>query len=265
MYALIDVTRGSRAANFADASLPGPTFCFGDDITLRTETVGNLFDLVLRERVVHIRGTPTSGKTVLSRLLYSHVQQHHPMYTVLHVTWIPIKDRTVPEKVWVDFICRHSRGRVDPQNFMARSDVIVIIDEAQLSYASNDQGIWIECIKNQSQTTVGPYFALFSSFGSASSTTLEIVGSAPVTLEKRQRVSLIPQPNWPHDISLCFTPEEVQDLCERLIGNRNFTVEPDALEHLFVQTNGHPGLTDALLRSLFDRRVSTSPGPRGNV
>ena len=136
-----------------------------------------------------------------------------------------------------------------------------MIDEAQLSYAEDDQSIWIECLKTQSQSGIGPYFILFSSFGSATETALEIAGSAPITLEKIQCVSLIPQPSWPHDISLCFTLEEVQDLCRRMVGNRNFTVTRDVLEHLFIQTNGHPGLTRALLQGLFELPVSTSPVP----
>jgi hypothetical protein len=142
---------------------------------------------------------------------------------------------------------------------MGRSDVIIIIDEAHLSYASNDQTIWIECIKNQVQATVGPHFALFSEFGSASTTALEFAGSSPVLLQSSQNVSLIPYPDSPHEISLFFTPGEVIDLSKRLIGNRNFSLGLDALLHLFIQTGGHAGLTHGLLRSLFDRPVCKSP------
>ena len=203
---------------------------------------------------------------MLSRLLYSHVRQAHPKYTVLHVTWIPIEARLPSERFWDKFLCSHSNDypveqRVDSRNLLSRSNLVIVIDEAQLSYAKNDQSIWVECLKTQSQSESGPYFVLFSSFGSATNTALEIAGSAPITLERVQRVSLIPQPDWPHDISLCFTPEEVQDLCSRMVGNRNFTVAPDVLEHLFIQTNGHPGLTRALLRYLFELPVSTSPVP----
>jgi hypothetical protein len=142
---------------------------------------------------------------------------------------------------------------------MGRSDIIIIIDEAQISYAYDDQAIWIECIKNQAHATFGPHFVLFSEFGSASNITLEILGSSPVTLESSQRVPLIVHPDSPHEISLYFTSEEIMELSRRLIGERNFSINQDALNHLFIQTSGHPGLTDGLLRILFDRPVSRSP------
>ena len=213
--------------------------------------------------MVHIRGTPTSGKTVLSRLLYSHVREYHQEYTILHVTWVPIGARAPSERHWENFLCNHSNNypldqRVKPGSLRSRSDLVIVIDEAQLSYSKNDQRIWVECLKNQSQSTFGPHFALFSSFGSASDTAITIEGSAPVTLEKIQRVSLIPQPGWPHDISLCFTRDEVRDLGHRMARDRGFNIDSDVLEHLFIQANGHPGLTAALLRSLFELPVRTS-------
>jgi hypothetical protein len=142
---------------------------------------------------------------------------------------------------------------------MARSDVIVIINEAHLSYARKDQSMWIECIKNQAHIKAGPRFALFSSFGSATNTVLWIPGSSPVTSERRQRVSLIQQPNWPHQVSLFFNAGEVIDLSKRIIGNRKFSLDSDSLEHLFIQAEGHPGLTHALIRNLFGRPVSSNP------
>jgi hypothetical protein len=108
----------------------------------------------------------------------------------------------------------------------------------------------------QKDKSVGPYFILFSSYGSASNVVLEIKGSAPVDLMTEQRVPLTPQPGWPHDIALCFTIQELRDLCQRIIGQRGFTVDADVLEHLFILTNGHPGLTRGLLLSLLDREVS---------
>jgi hypothetical protein len=151
-------------------------------------------------------------------------------------------------------MCIKSLGHIRPLEIMSRSDLLIIVDEAQSSYAETD--FWLECIKNRLDETDGPLIILFSSFGSASSTVLQVSGSAPITLEAEQRVSLTPLPNWPHDIGLCFTPEEVRDLCWKLIGERNFTVHPDVLERLFVLTDGHPGLTKGLLRSLFERKVS---------
>jgi hypothetical protein len=85
---------------------------------------------------------------------------------------------------------------------------------------------------------------------------LKIANSAPIQFLPAQRVSLTQSPDWPHDLALCFSPEEVIDLCQKIIGTRRFTVAPDVLEHLYIMTNGHPGLTVCLLEGLFDRPVS---------
>jgi hypothetical protein len=47
---------------------------FGSEFTPRAKTVAALFRLLLKQRVVQVRGTPTSGKTVLSELLRVHIE-----------------------------------------------------------------------------------------------------------------------------------------------------------------------------------------------
>ena len=130
-----------------------------------------------------------------------------------------------------------------------------IIDEAQLSY--EDVDFWLSCVKEQAGDTPGPnlYLAL-SSYGSASATVLQIPGSSPIQLKERQRVSLTVQPGWPHELALYFSLEEMQDLTKRMIDGRSFTVRTDVLNTLSLHTNSHPGLTKALLCSLFDHPVS---------
>jgi len=46
-----------------------------------------------------------------------------------------------------------------------------------------------------------------------------------------QRVPLTPQPDWPHDITLYFTGEELRDMCQRIVGKRGYTIDLDVLEH----------------------------------
>jgi hypothetical protein len=152
----------------------------------------------------------------------------------------------------MEFLCNSSSGRIQLKEFWNLGSVIFVIDEAQLSYL--DELFWIECIKEQKTRTSGPHFVLLSSFGSSSPTVLRIKGSAPIDLS-----SLLPQVDSATDISLCLNFEEVQDLRSAMIGTRTFKVDESILKHRFTLTNGHPGLTRALLKSFFDRAV------RGNL
>ena len=92
----------------------------------------------------------------------------------------------------------------------------------------------------------GPFFILFSSYGSASNIVLRIEGSAPIDLNPGQQVPLTPQPNWPHDITLCSTVEELKGMCQKGARIRGATVSADVVLHLFTLTNGHPGLCHAV-------------------
>ena len=61
-------------------------FTYGDDFTQRRDTVEKLLHLVVSHWVVHVRGTPTSGKTVLSRTLYTHILEQKE-YIPIYITW----------------------------------------------------------------------------------------------------------------------------------------------------------------------------------
>ena len=59
----------------------GPThdslsrFTLGYDVARRESTVSMLLQLVLGEHIVQVRGTPMTGKTVLSKFLLEHAAQ----------------------------------------------------------------------------------------------------------------------------------------------------------------------------------------------
>ena len=224
--------------------------------------------------MVQVRGTPTSGKSVLSELLREYIQQRKYLndaeldiededlqisYEVIYMNWSdPPDDLRQPR--WVYHICSFGNFEtVSRFSFLDRSDVIVIIDEAQLSYSNIP--FWIECIKRQASNTVGPHFAMFSSYGSASTTAVIVPGSSPITLEPLQKVSLTIQPRSGHDIALCFSIDEVKDVCRRFssdsAGVPRFQFHPDVVEHLYMLTNGHPGLITGLLQTIIELEVST--------
>ena len=247
---------------------------FAKEFTPRAKTVAALFRLLLKQRVVHVRGTPTSGKSVLSELLRAYIEQRKYLndveldtededsqifYEVIYMDWSDPPDNLRHPR-WIYHICSFAGFEaVSPVDFMARSDVIVIIDEAQLSYSYIP--FWLECIKNQATNRVGPRFAMFASYGSASTYALTLPSSSPITLEYQQKVSLTIQPQSGHDIALCFSIDEVEDVCRRFssdsAGVPRFQFHPDVVEHIYMLTNGHPGLITGLLRTIIELEVST--------
>jgi hypothetical protein len=232
---------------------PRPFVTVASTYSRRPETITKLFDLIMSQRVVQVRGTPTTGKTILSRLLFTFIESKKSHYKPVYVTWELHGTGGRGKATWLDFLCQTSGGLASPAGFGDSHNIIFIIDEAQLSY--KDPKFWMECIKSQKQATTGPYIILFSPFGSPSSIALRIDGSAPIDLSPQQRVSLLPSTDGVSNIGVCFTFEEVKDVCSAMTGDRTFRVCEDILRHLFTLTNGHPGLTHSLLQCLFEREV----------
>jgi hypothetical protein len=223
-------------------------FTYGDDFTHRRDTVEKLLHLVVSHRVVHVRGTPTSGKTVLSRMLYTHILEQKE-YIPIYITWKLLGNSDRSKTHWLSYLC--DNNLISEESFWHQHKVIFVVDEAQLSY--QETSFWVECIKSQKNNSCGPRFVLFSSFGSASHIVLKIPGSSPIDLDPNQRVSLFP---GPHGVSLYFTFEECKDLCKSMTRDRGFSVHEDVLQHLFTLTNGHPGLFHGIFKALIDREAS---------
>jgi hypothetical protein len=78
-------------------------------------------------------------------------QDRRTPYEVIYMTWSDPPDNLRHPR-WNYHMCSFSGlGTVSPEDFMARSDVLVIIDEAQLSYSNRT--FWLECVKNQAANT----------------------------------------------------------------------------------------------------------------
>jgi hypothetical protein len=136
-----------------------------------------------------------SGKTVLSELLHSYIKTF-TSYFPIYMIWEQEHHRNYWK--WGDFVCSFSKALLTMDNLYVREDVILIVDEAQVSY--NEPSFWVGFEKHQSAlgNTSGLRLVMFSSFGSATSVALRIPGSAPITLEPQQRVSLTKQPHLPY-------------------------------------------------------------------
>ena len=151
---------------------------------------------------MHIRGTPMTGKTVLSRLLEAYAKRHHPETTTIRLVWQ--LNESGGRRGAGCRISSVSRVRVrllsDFDN--SRKPILIIVDEAQLSYT--DHGFWIELVKGKTTLSRTPNLriVLLSSWGSASDEVLRVPGSATILLSTDQRMDLIPQSGWQHSLAL---------------------------------------------------------------
>ena len=206
------------------------------------------------ERVVHVRGTPCSGKTVLAHLLWEHYEKRREPVVFLD-GWCNVGDTRAH---LIDRCEAKGYFGIRPFNLI-QANVVFILDEAQQSYY--DQTLWISLIKTQSGMIGGSKFCLFSSYGSPAAGPPQYARGTPIIFGPQQRISITASRfAQDEDLYLFYNPEEFEDVVNRicLSPDRKFTLDPAAREYLYSMTNGHPGATDALVKFIFDVCISCS-------
>lgn len=154
------------------------------DISPRTKTVESLAQLLEACRVIHVRGTPSSGKTTLALLLLRYYKDRDEP-AVLIEGWHNISD---PTTHLIEQSIRSGYNGVTPWNLLDL-DIVFLIDEAQQSY--QDSKLWLGIIKTQSFWRSGPKICLFSSYGSPTTGPTKYPhGSTPIHFGAGQRVSI---------------------------------------------------------------------------
>ena len=109
-----------------------------------TRTVDALLD---HEKMVQLRGTPASGKSVLSKLLRDYYIERGEEVVLIN-GWdcnTTEKNTQSPYK-YMATLESNSRVSVDPYPITQR-DIIFLIDEAQQSY--HDKGFWLGIIRSK--------------------------------------------------------------------------------------------------------------------
>lgn len=116
--------------------------------------------LLKEHEVMHVCGTPASGKSTLARLLHDYLSGTQNV--ILINKW----DYGTPAREFSVGKCHYfGHWQVQTVNLL-HADITFIIDEAQQTYDNSD--LWYTIIKTQIDTSIGPQFCLFSSYGSPS-------------------------------------------------------------------------------------------------
>jgi hypothetical protein len=120
--------------------------------------------MALEERLIHIRGCPTSGKTVLRRILARYIHIDAPGYEVKSISgWQ--RDVVASSGGWEGQL-RLITGYTAAQLQGSKGEKLVILfDEAQDGYW--DISLWIDFFKSL-EFGNGPIFILFASYVSDS-------------------------------------------------------------------------------------------------
>ena len=236
----------TQPLNSATTDRPSPALV-GDDpyICPRTDTVEKLAELLDKKRVVHVRGTPCSGKTTLAMLLWDYYRERGERVVFLN-GWHNVRN---PRIHLVDECNAYGYYGVEPHT-LTKANVVFIFDEAQQSYDNGD--LWSGIIKTQSGSHAGPKICLFSSYGSpATGPTDHPSKTTPIHIGPSQRISITASRFA--SVCLFYSREEFEDVVNRRCSNptSKFELDPAAREYLYSITNGHPGATDALLDFIF--------------
>lgn len=208
-------------------------------------------------RVIHVRGTPASGKSTLAMFLEQHVnsvfQGKVPVY---RFRWTP---GTLPLSTSYNKLLNHFTEQIAPFDWI-EMNAVIIIDEAQLSYDFKD--LWHGLIKIlASGVAAGPFIIAFASYGSATKSPLPSeVSSTPVHFTSNQRVSTRPLTLNNPQVGLYLTRAEFEDVASRFCDQHRkhgegFLPSVEALQYIWEFSSGHPGGVRALLDVLLHSPV----------
>jgi hypothetical protein len=226
-----------------------------EGICQRTHTVIRLAEILEEQRVVLVRGTPSSGKTILSRLLRDYFENCGD--NVVFIRGWRTKGMTATN--YLTSRCSRAGYPGIQIDHYGDANIIFIIDEAQQSYS--DISLW-DFIKEKIGRHKGPKFCLFSSYGSPSQgmvITAETESYTPPFLGPKKRVSLTRSivKDSP-DICLFYSDLEFEDVVERFCTNPATRLKMDkaAQTYLLAITNGHPGAVTSMLDYIFKVCIS---------
>ncbi|KAG8777111.1 hypothetical protein FRC15_011526 [Serendipita sp. 397] len=208
------------------------------DWCLRQDTVEAIFQLLLKYRLVQVRGTPASGKTTLLDLLHAHILETcKDADIIIHRSWPESKLKSRDDRLEVELPGYPS---------FKDKDRFFLFDEGQTSYW--DTELW-QCFKDTVQRKLGLiYVIIFCSHGNENVRDPNIptpLGfDAKVTLERVENGAS-------KSYGLRLDEGEFRDVLGR---QRKLHVADDLCNFIYEFTRGHVGHTMAFTDFLVKKR-----------
>ncbi|BCR83119.1 crinkler effector domain-containing protein [Aspergillus chevalieri] len=229
----------------------------------RERTVLELAAILDEVNIVHVRGTPASGKTYLSELLSYHYRNRGRRVSLIK-EWEKLNHKN-PWDSLVKLVEKWNEEAQDAPtttssqseqdlSWVLTSNTVILVDEAQLTY--NDSALWNTILKKRQSSFLGYNFrlCLFCSYGSPEAGPDQTFFT-PVRLSNQQCISLTPQSQQgAPPIGLFYDKEEFKDVASRSIPfeyRKRFTFGECAQDYIFALSNGHPGAVESILSTLF--------------
>ena len=205
--------------------------------------------------VVHVRGTPATGKTTLAYLLRQYYQKGgNPVVFFSR----PSRPSNVSLASYLAEKCEKEGYFGIQLDFFSKDNIIFIIDEAQTAYLDGD--LW-EFIKSKRDQRTGPKFCIFTVYGSPSQGLRAVTDPTPDPLRSVKQVSILPS-HREHSPGIClfYSNAEFEDVLVRYCINpsHKLPLEKDARTYLYSITNGHPGAVISMLYYLYKVFISHS-------
>lgn len=214
-------------------------------------------------KIVHVRGTPASGKTRLSELLRDYYKEKGTKVFLL-IGWTNLS-RVDP---WGSLCKLVESCDADPEtpssefkekegrDWVLYSNVVILVDEAQKTYS--DDIFWNKIMKERQSFRhkhINFQLCLFCSYGSPASGP-DMTYFTPETICNNQRISLTPQNQRDSPpIGLYYSKDEFNDVVSRSLAylyTEKFSFDGQALDYIFALSNGHPGAVGSLLNALYE-------------
>lgn len=221
---------------------------FSGFLCSRDDTVSNLAQVLDEQLVIHVRGTPATGKTTLAILLEKYYLDKGSSVFYFD-TW----PYNLPERNYFHSLIRRINDTYGDGSVPAGkglSNAVLLIDEAQATYS--DSVFWNRMLKDIIGYGRNTRVCLLSSYSSPRTGIPESAFRGkwtPVRFDRTSCVSLVPSaiPNAPQ-IGLFFSRDEFEISWAKACTDPPMTYifEEAAREYIFLLTNGHPGAVKSM-------------------
>ncbi|KAA8904998.1 hypothetical protein FN846DRAFT_919559 [Sphaerosporella brunnea] len=203
----------------------------------RTELVAAILSRMFEHRVIHIRGTPASGKSVLLHLIREELANKYSELSTYVLNCWPQNMSDVESTSFVENLFHATL-----MSIFSTPDRVLLLDEAQTSYS--DTGFWNGVLKQLVQPAQGAYIILFSCYSYPGHVPFPMAAETagtPLIFADAQRIGL----SWFGDppAGMLFRKEETVALCQRRSTAKAspLIIAPDLVDWLHEMTGGHVG------------------------